>query len=454
MNDVDATAKNRSTLEYIQDTARKFLDRETAGGLLLIAATILALIIGNSSWSEVYHHLLVDEFLFEMEGHFSFGLEIEKWINDGLMALFFVVAGLELKREVLVGELSSVKKASMPMLAALGGMAIPASIYFFLNTGTDTAHGWGVPMATDIAYSLGIVGLLGKRVPTQLKVFLVALAIADDLGAILVIAFFYSSDISWVFLALAAGVLVILLILNHTGVKSLLWFILCGIALWYCFLNSGVHPTIAGILFALTIPVKPGMNSKNLKERAVKHVKELEQADVENLDPMQDLKQQRVLQRIKKDTERSAPPLLRLENSLSGFNAFVILPLFALANAGVKLDIALTEVLSQPLGLGIVLGLALGKVTGVTLFTFIGQKLGISQLPSTLKWQHIIGMGMIAGIGFTMSLFITNLAFSDEEMVKISKISILLASLIAALGGVVILLISGRKDEGREPKEG
>ena len=430
---------NPSTLAYIRQTARTFLDRETAGGLLLIAATILALIIGNSEWAGAYHHYLKDEFSIEFSDHFIFGLTVEEWINDGLMAIFFLVAGLELKREILVGELSSFRKASMPLLAALGGMVVPALIFISLNTGTDNIKGWGIPMATDIAYSLGIIGLLGKRVPTQLKIFLVALAIADDLGAILVIALFYSSNLSLLYIGLGGAVFALLLILNRVGVKNLFWYIFSGVVLWYCFLNSGIHPTVAGVLLAITIPVKPKLDSKILGERTAKNVKELNKTDVTTRDPLQDVKQSKILKAIKKDTSQSQPPLLRLENALVGFNAYFIIPAFALANAGVKLDVKLLEVVSSSLGLGILLGLCIGKVLGISLFAFLGEKLGISELHWSLRWKHIIGMGMIAGIGFTMSLFITNLAFSAPEAVKISKISILIASFIAAVIGVMIL---------------
>jgi NhaA family Na+:H+ antiporter len=441
--------KNNTGLTYIRETARKFLDRETSGGLLLIAATIFALVLGNSQWADAYHHYLTDEFIFEFSEHFSFGLTIEEWINDGLMAIFFLVAGMELKREIMVGELSSFKKASMPLLAALGGMVVPALIFVALNSGTENISGWGIPMATDIAYSLGIIGLLGRRVPAQLKVFLVALAIADDLGAILVIALFYSNELSWLFLSAGVGLFVLLMLCNRFGIKSLFWYILGGVALWYCFLNSGVHPTIAGVLFAITIPVKPKLDSKILKERTAKNVAALEETDIENRDPMQDARQSKILKAIKKDTENSRPPLLKLENALIDFNAFFIIPIFAIANAGVKLDVSLLEVVSGSLGLGILLGLAVGKVLGIGLFAFIGAKLGLSELHASLRWKHIIGMGMIAGIGFTMSLFITNLAFTDPELVKVSKISILIASLIAAVGGVTTLLFTKPKIENK-----
>ena len=425
------SVRNQSTIGYIRETATKFLDRETAGGIFLIIATIVALLLANSQWASAYHHFLGDELLFEFSEHLSFGLTIEEWINDGLMAIFFLVAGLELKREVMVGELSSIKKASAPLLAALGGMAVPALFFISLNLGTENIKGWGIPMATDIAYSLGIIGLLGKNVPRQLK--------------ILVIALFYSNELSWIYLGSGMGAFGLLLLMNWTGVKNLIWYIIIGIILWYCFLNSGIHPTIAGVLFAITIPIVPKLDSKILKERTATNVTNLEKTELEKLNPLQDKKQQIILKAIKTDTENSRPPLLKLENSLVDFNAFFIIPIFAVANAGVKLDVNLIEVVSGSLGLGILLGLAIGKVTGIGIFTLIGQKLGVSELHTTLNWKHIIGIGMIAGIGFTMSLFITNLAFNDQELIKISKISILIASLLAAIGGAVILLLTSNK---------
>lgn len=437
--------RNSTGIAYIE-TARKFLDRETTGGLLLIGATLIALMIGNSQWADTYHHYLKDELVFELSKHFTLRLTVEEWINDGLMAIFFLVAALELKREILVGELSSWKKASMPLLGALGGMIVPALIFMVLNFNTEKMVGWGIPMATDIAYSLGIIGLLGKRIPLQLKTFLIALAIADDFGAILVIALFYSSDLSWFYLGAGAGIFTLLMLCNRFGIKNLFWYLLGGIALWYCFLNSGVHPTIAGVLFAVTIPVKPKLDSKILKERTARNVAALEETDIENRDPLQDIRQRKILQAMKKDTENSNPPLLKLENALIDFNVFFIIPVFAIANAGVKLDVSLLEVISGSLGLGILLGLVIGKVLGISLFALIGEKLGIAELHSSLRWRHVVGMGMIAGIGFTMSLFITNLAFVDPELIKVAKISIMLASLIAAVGGVAMLLTGTARD--------
>ena len=437
---MDRDVRRESTpISYMRETARRFLDRETAGGLLLIVATLVALVLANTGAADVYHHYLTDEIVIGAPEHLEISLSVEEWINDGLMVIFFLVAGLELKREVMVGELSDMRKASMPIFAALGGMLVPALLFILFNLNSPTVSGWGIPMATDIAYSLGIIGLLGKRVPVQLKIFLVALAIADDIGAILVIAFFYSSQIAWVNLLIAGGILLVLILLNRAGVKHLSLYVVLGIGLWLAFLHSGIHPTLAGVLFSLTIPVKPKIESGDYQQRTKDHVHELEKTDLVNSDLLTDKKQQNILETIRSDTKHTHPPLLRLENALTGINAFFIIPVFALANAGVKLDLGISEVLANPLGLGILVGLVLGKVCGITAFSYLGVKMGFSRLPVGLSWKHIIGTGLIAGIGFTMSLFITNLAFADENLVQVAKISVLLASLIAAIAGVLVL---------------
>ncbi len=444
---MDQQVNDKTTIAYIRETTLNFLNKETAGGLILILSTIVALLIANSDWADTYHFYLKDEFFFELTGYFTFGLSLKEWINDGLMVIFFLVAGLELKREIMVGELSSFKKASMPLIAALGGMIVPALIFFSLNIGTQSINGWGIPIATDIAYSLGIIALLGKRIPSQLKIFLVALAIADDLGAILVIALFYSEELTWLYLGISGLILLLLFAMNRFGVKNLIWYILGGLVLWYFFLNSGIHPTIAGVLFAITIPVKPKLDSKILKEQTESNIRELEKTDLDNLDPMQDKRQHEILKVMYKDNQDSTPPLLKLENSLINFNAFFIIPVFAFANAGVKLDVGLLQVITGSLSLGILLGLALGKMLGISLFVLLANKLGISELPAAITWKHIVGLGMIAGIGFTMSLFVTNLAFSDPSLIKISKISILIASLVSAIAGAIILLSIKNKKE-------
>lgn len=438
-------AKDSSGQSYVLETARHFLDRETTGGLLLILGTVGAIVIANTDLAPAYHAFLEDEFVIGLQDFLELKLSLEVWINDGLMVIFFLVAGLEIKREVLVGELSSFKKAAMPILAALGGMLFPAAIFALFNFNTDTVHGWGIPMATDIAYCLGIMGLLGKRVPAQLKVFLVSLAIADDLGAILIIAFFYSSEIAWMRLIIAGGLLLILILLNFRGVKHLWLYVVIGLGFWLCFIHSGIHPTIAGVLFAITIPVKPKMQGTQLRDKVNRHIANLEATNIDDFDPVADKRQHESLKELRRDAKQSQPILLRLENSLTGFNSYVIIPVFALANAGVKLDVGIGEVMTHHLGLGIIVGLVLGKAVGISLFSFISKKTGLASISDELSWGHIIGAGFLAGIGFTMSLFITNLAMEDQQMIQIAKISIMLASVIAVLIGGILLVALGQK---------
>jgi NhaA family Na+:H+ antiporter len=365
------------------------------------------------------------------------------------MAIFFLVAGLELKRELLVGELSTRKNATLPVIAAIGGIVMPALIFVAFNNGQETIGGWGIPVATDIAYSLGIIGLLGNRVPRELKVLIVGIAIADDLGAVLIIAAFYTSQISWPYL-LAGGVTYgILWVINFRGVKGLRWYLLIGLALWYFVLKSGIHPTIAGVLLAFVIPSRPRIDSAVLKRRTEDYMAMLAETDIERKDPLEDRQQRRILRKIARDTKLSRPPLLKLENALTGFNAYFIIPVFALANAGVQLSIPIDEILNSKLALGILFGLVLGKALGISIFGIVGKALGLVEIPSPLRSAHIVGLGFIAGIGFTMSLFITGLAFEEEVYIQLSKISILAASAFAAIIGIVTLSMTGNKQADR-----
>lgn len=420
---------------------KKTLDRQTVGGLLLIAATIISLVIANSPLDHAYHEILKKHFVFGLDDSYALDLSLHHWINDGLMVIFFLVAGMEMKREILVGELSSRQQAAMPLMAALGGMIVPAGIFLALNAGGEASTGWAIPMATDIAYALGIMGLLGKRVPPQLKIFLIALAIADDVGAILIIAIFYSHGISWAALGMAAGLYLILIVMNIQGVKKLSLYLVVGFFFWICFLYSGVHATIAGVLFALVIPVLPSYSTSAFRERLSGHEASWSDLKAKDLNPLTDAHQSHFLHHARRDLKKSQAPLIRLEHSLEGFNSYIVIPLFALVNAGVKLNVPVQELFSQPLGLGIILGLLIGKVLGVFAFSWASVKMGMAKLSDNLTWKSILGAGFIAGIGFTMSLFITNLAFTDnDEFIKISKISILLASTLAGLIGALLLL--------------
>ena len=369
----------------------KFFESEKAGGLILVAVTIISILLANSVWQKEYI-----EFWHQSVGSHS----IVDWINDGLMAIFFLLIGLELEREIYIGELSSIKNATLPAIAALGGMLVPAGIYMLFNFGTATQSGSGIPMATDIAFAIGILSLLGNRVPTSLKIFLTALAVIDDLGAIFVIAIFYTKTIAFTNLGIALGIWVILLVLNRIKVRNLIPYILGGIVMWYFMLNSGIHATITGVLVAFAIPFGNGS---------------------------------------KKSTSYVIQDFLHIPV------AFFILPLFALANTCIPIATNWENGLTQVNSIGIITGLVIGKPLGIWLFSFIGVGLGLCALPNDLKWKNIIGAGFLGGIGFTMSIFITLLAFDSTEVIDNSKIAILIASLIAGIFGFIVLKISFKK---------
>ncbi len=366
----------------------EFFTSEKAGGFILIFATILSLGLANSP-------LQTDFIKF---WHFDLGGQsIVHWINDGLMAIFFLLICLELEREIYIGELSNIKNASLPIFCAFGGMLVPAGIFLLFNYGTDTQAGAGIPMATDIAFAIGILSLLGNRVPSSLKIFLIALSIIDDLGAILVIAIFYSSTLSFLNLFIALGIFGILLILNRLKVHNLIPYLIGGVVMWYFMQHSGIHATTTGVLLAFAVPFSDG-------------------------------------------SEKS--PSFILQHLLHKPVAFFILPLFALANTCIPIDNNLHSIMTQTYSLGIIIGLVLGKPLGIWLFSFIAVGLGISVLPPDLKWKNIIGTGILGGIGFTMSIFITLLAFDDPTIVNYSKIAILLASLIAGTVGFIWLKLT------------
>lgn len=378
------------------DYFQEFLESEKSSGIILIVCTVLSLLLANSQFSESYLSIF----------NFSFGPEslhlrepMLLWINDLLMAIFFLLVGLEIKREFVCGELSSFKKGVLPIGVALGGMIFPALIYTFFNAGTETVSGWGIPMATDIAFALGIISLAGKAVPYSLKVFLVALAVVDDLGAIIVIAIFYTSNLALINLLYAGICLVVLLAMNKFNVKNILLYFIPGVFLWYFVFLSGIHATIAGVLLALTIP-------------------------------------------IFKDKDIS--PLHRLEHSLHKPVNFFIMPLFALANTSIVLDSTFAASLSSSYSIGIMLGLFLGKPIGVLISTWILIKSKIAEFPDEAKWSQITGVGFLAGIGFTMSIFITTLAFTDFSVIERAKLSILIASLLSGVIGFIILKKNGK----------
>ena len=381
---------------------RWFFKLEAASGLVLLIAAIIALFISNSKFSELYFHSL-EQYLFIGINNFGLKLSVHHWINDALMAIFFFFVTLEIKREFIQGELSNLKKAMLPIIGAIGGMLVPALIYIFINLGnSETLIGWAIPSATDIAFSLGILSLLGSRVPISLKIFLTALAIIDDLGAILIIAFFYSGDLSISYLSLILISYIFLLILNKFNIKKFFPYLLIGIFMWFFTFKSGIHATIAGVLLASTIPHR------------------------------------------KKDRDFSL--LIKLEHSISPYVAFMIMPLFAFANAGVSLQGLSFSSLLMPVPLGILLGLFIGKQLGVMIFSYLAVKIKIAQMPGNSNWLSLYGVSILTGIGFTMSLFVGNLAFANDlQYIDGVKIGVLSGSLISTIFGYCLLLFTSKK---------
>ena len=387
-------SKNTAPLFYrISSGFRLFVRSQQFSGFLLIGCTLLSVLLANSEVGEAYLHLFHAELPLSIPG-IPHTVSVEWLINDGLMAVFFLLVGLEIKRELLVGELSSFQKASLPVMAAIGGMIAPALFYTAFNAGTPSVSGWGIPMATDIAFALGVLSLLGNRVPLSLKVFLTALAVVDDLGAVGVIAVFYTHDLSTTYLSYAAAVLLLLMIMNRSGINSLWKYLIPGLVLWYCVLQSGVHATVAGVLLALCIPHKT----------------------------------------------RKGPPLLsRLEERLHTPVNYFIMPLFALANTALPIKSDMVTHLSDPIALGVIFGLVVGKPVGIFLFSWLSVTTGLSQLPAGTRFRELAGLGMLGGIGFTMAIFIALLAFRDPGQIVEAKIAILVASLVSGIFGYLFL---------------
>ncbi|MDP8953113.1 MAG: Na+/H+ antiporter NhaA, partial [Actinomycetota bacterium] len=414
-------------VEKIVRPFQDFAHKESSGGILLIAATVVALVSANSPWGEGYAALWHTKLTVGL-GDFSLSKDLTHWINDGLMAVFFLVVGLEIKREVLVGELSSLRRAALPIVAAVGGAVVPALIYVAFNAGTEGAAGWGIPMATDIAFVLGVLALLGERAPMALKVFLTALAIVDDIVAVLVIALFYTSEISWGALGVGGIFLAALVAANLIGVGRTLVYALLGIGLWLAFLLSGIHATVAGVLLAFTVPASSFINPQAFVERGRYMLDRFEQAGEKGENVLTNEDRQAALHALNRATYKLEPPLHELEFALHPWVVFAVIPLFALANAGVPLGGGIAEALTSPVSLGIIAGLVLGKQIGVTLFAWLAVKIGLSELPSGIGWRHVYGAGWLAGIGFTMSLFISDLAFDNDQLVDSAKLGILVAS--------------------------
>ena len=380
------------------DLFKGFFESEKIAGLLLVICTIVSLLVANSSLGEEYINLMHEKIDLSIS-NVSLNYSVEHWVNDGLMAIFFLMVGLEVERELYVGELADFKKAILPLAAAVGGIIIPALIHFILNNGTSTQSGFAIPMATDIAFALGILSLAGKRVPISVKVFLTALAIIDDIGAILVIAIFYTKTVLFNFILIAGGIMIGLFTLNRLKVKKIIFYIIPGILMWYCFLKSGVHATIAGVLLAFVIPFHNN-DDKNVS--------------------------------------------YHLQHFLHKPVAFLIVPIFALVNTAILIPSNIIDSLSSSNSLGIMTGLVLGKFIGIFTVPFILVKFGVASLQEGITWKNLGGIGLLGGIGFTMSMFISNLAFTDQVLVSQSKLSILIASTVAAIAGLTVF-ITNRK---------
>jgi NhaA family Na+:H+ antiporter len=413
----------------------RFLRLEAASGVVLLACTALALYLANSRWAQAYDdfwHVHVSLHV----GPWNLDHSLAHWVNDGLMAIFFFVVGLEIKREVVNGELREWRKAALPVMAALGGMLCPAAIYFALQHGTPGERGWGIPMATDIAFVVGFLAILGKRVPLGLKILLLALAIADDIGAVLVIAVFYTSDISFVALGAAGVALAWIMVMKLVGVRSVAAYVVMGIGVWFAFLASGVHPTVAGVVLGLMTPARSWVHANILRQVVDNaHARLHESPDWKDAPDREAL-----LAELATAAREATSPLERLEHVLHPWVAFGIMPIFALANAGVALD---TAQLVHPVALAVALGLVLGKPLGILLFSWLAVRIGLARLPTNVNWTVMLGASCLAGIGFTMSLFVASLSLGDD-LLAAGKVGTLAGSVISAVLGCSILFFSLR----------
>lgn len=415
--------------------AMQFMRQEKSGGIVLAVAVVIALALANSPWHENFAHFFEHHLGFVVDSTPYFNFSIAHWINDGLMSLFFFVVGLELKREFIGGELRDIRKVVLPVGAAIMGMLVPAGIFLALNFGTEVSGGWGIPMATDIAFALALVYMLGDRVPLSAKVFLTTLAIVDDLGSVIVIALFYTSNISVSSIAVGVAFLLIMFIANKMGVKSVLFYGMLGVCgVWTAFLMSGIYATIAAVLAAFMIPADPKIPEATFIARMRRQLRLFEKADSNDVRTLEH-EQVEIIAQVKSEAINALPPLQRLEHGMHPFVSFVIMPIFALANAGVNfVEMDIASIFSNNVALGVMLGLLLGKPIGVVASVWILVKLGIGKRSASMTWRRFIGLGFLASIGFTMSMFVTSLAFTDPALHVQAKVGIFAASI---LGGVI-----------------
>ena len=426
--------------QHLMLPIKLFMGREKSGGIVLILSVTLAMILANSNLAESYSHFFEQEVGFIVNGEPYLNYSLHHWINDGLMAMFFFVVGLELKREFIGGELADIRNTILPIGAAIGGMIVPALIFLSLNIGTAQSMGWGIPMATDIAFALGVIYLLGDKVPASAKLFLTTLAIVDDLGAVLVIAFFYTSELSIASLLFGLCFLAVMFIGNRLGIKSLFFYAALGIGgVWVTFLLSGIHATIAAVLAAFMIPADAKINESVYLKRMKKLTRRFEKEEPNEVRTLEE-GQVDVLTHIQHDTEIAIPLLQQLEHKMSPIVTFLIMPIFAIANAGISFtDLSLSDIFSTHVALGVTLGLFLGKPIGIIGATFLMVKMRWATLPSAITRRTLLGLGMLASIGFTMSMFISTLAFTDELLMTQAKLGIFLASILGGIGGYVLL---------------
>ncbi len=427
--------------DQIIKPAQRFFRKEAASSLLLLAATVIALAWANFPAFESYHHLWHTNFSISF-GQTTISKSLIHWINDGLMALFFFTVGLEIKRELLVGELSTPRKALFPVFAALGGMIFPGIIYAIFNYGTKSAGGWGIPMATDIAFALGAIAVFGNKLPASLRVFLAAFAIADDLGAVFVIALFYTKEIIWSNLAFCGVMILLLGIVNFLWIRRTIIYAVLGIFIWVAVLGSGLHPTVAGIIVSLFIPARGKYDTDQFVQKVKKRLDAFQCAEQScGHSILLNEEHLNAVQRLELDCHNVETPLQRMLHALHPWVAFLVLPIFALANAGLTFhEINISETIFHPVSLGIISGLFIGKPLGIMLFSYLAVKTKIAVLPENILWPHIFGVSCLGGIGFTMSLFVSGLCFSSADLLNYSKFAILAGSIISATVGIVFLL--------------
>lgn len=444
MMDLNHEKYIKSTRQLVADQilkpAQQFFNKEASSSLLLIAATVIALIWINSDIGETYHKFWHAKISFTF-GYFQISKTLLHWLNDGLMALFFFTVGLEIKREILVGELATAKKALLPVIAALGGIIVPGLVYAAFNIGSPTIHGWGIPVATDIAFALGAVAVFGRRLPAGLRIFLAAFAIADDLGAVVIISIFYTKEIVWSNLIISLFLTLGLAIANFFWIRQTLIYAVLGLAVWFFVLGSGVHPTVAGVVVSLFVPARGRYDTDNFLQN-VRKITEKFECEEQSCGYSILLNQEHLyaVQALEMACHDVETPLQRLMHALHPWVAFFILPLFALGNTGLVFKgIVFSETISNPAVMGIILGLVFGKPLGIMLFSYFSVKTGLASLPREVKWSHILGASMLGGIGFTMSLFLSELSFSDPQTLDYARIAILTGSVLSAMVGMSYL---------------